>query len=182
MATPDWDTSQTFLQDHPELLGQDVPGILAGLGDDLPSADIALHQALLTLATGPAGVGGTYRCVVDQQELGTLLAGALTVRDPSPLQAWAMVEGAIHGQAFAGAFHMALALLLADPSACLPSELSGPLTVLAAEADPAERDLARAQLSAVLTGTPGDSTTFSSCARRWADLMLSRSRWQRRGM
>jgi hypothetical protein len=159
IMAPDWDTSRAFLRDHPEFLDQDVSGILAQLGADASGADIAVHQALLILATGPAGIDGAYRCVTGQQELGTQVTDAIRARNPDRLHACAAVEALVHAQAFAGTFHAALARLMADPAVGPSEELLSQLTALAAEADTGERDRAKAQLGAVLADIPagGDS-------------------------
>jgi hypothetical protein len=91
------------------------------------------------LAVGTAGIDGAYRCFADEQELGALVEEAITARDSRLLHACAALEAIVHGRAFPGAFHMALARLLVGPAARLPEEVTGQLTAPAAEAGAEER-------------------------------------------
>ena len=57
IAAPSWDASRAFLHDHPELLDEEIPALLANLTQD-PDPAITVHQALLTLARTPQALTG----------------------------------------------------------------------------------------------------------------------------
>lgn len=80
ITTPDWDASRAYLHDHLELLAEDVPTILESLSED-PYPQIVVHQALLALAKGRAGIDGAYEGITDEHELKALAsAGNLRPR------------------------------------------------------------------------------------------------------
>ena len=154
IAAPSWDASRAFLYDHPELLGEEIPGLLANLTDD-PDPAITVHQALLTLARTPAGVDEAYRSLEDEQSLQAMASAAIAARDAGRLRACAGIETFVHGRAFAGALHMVLAWLLDGPAGQLPEGWASELRALAAQADPAEKDTALAQFHTALDSIPG---------------------------
>ena len=151
-------SSQAFLQNHPELLDEEVRAMLSRRRENSQTPTIAVHQAVLALAAGPAGINGAYLCLDDLRELDALLTKALLALDPGRLEACAVVEAIAHRRAFLGTFHLALARLLADPAGQLPEGLTGQLASLAADADSAELDSAKVQLAGVLAEMPGDSS------------------------
>ena len=155
IAAPSWDASRAFFHDHPELLDEEIPGLLANLTQD-PDPAITVHQALLTLARTPSGVDGAYHSLEDVQSLQDMASAALAARDTGLLQACADIETFIHGRAFAGAMHTILAWLLAGPAGPLPDSWASQLPALAAQADPAEKDTALAQFHAALASIPAD--------------------------
>ncbi len=142
-------------------MGEDVPGLLADFGGGTPYISVAVHHALLTLASGPAGPEGAYHCLADQSHLDTLLTQALADRDPRQLQALATLEAAAHGRTFLGAVHTAVAQLFNDPAARLPGELIRQLATLAAQVEPADRNHAAAQLTALVASTQETSPSPS---------------------
>ena len=157
IAAPDWQASRAFLHNHPQLLDEDIPGLLENLADG-PNPTITVHQALLTLTQTPAGIDAAYRMLEDDQLLQAMVSAAIATRDADRLQACAAIETFVHGRAFAGALHMILAWLLDEPAGQLPEDWASELPALATQADPAEKDTALAQFSAVLAGIPADET------------------------
>jgi len=157
IAAPDWEASRAFLHYHPQLLGEDIPGLLADLTDD-PDAAITVHQALLTLTRTwtPAGIDRAYQSLEDGQLLQDTISAAIAARDAGVLQACAEIETLIHGRAFAGALHMIVAWLLTGPARQLPEDWASELPALAAQANPAEKDTALAQFSTTLDSIPAD--------------------------
>ena len=164
IAAPSWNASRAFLNDHPELLDEEIPALLANLTQD-PDPAITVHQALLTLARTPSGADGAYRSLEDVQSLQDMASTALTARDTGRLQAYADIETFVHGRALAGALHTILAWLLDRPSGPLPDSWASQLLALAAQADPAEKDTALAQFTAALASIPADSARASQLRR-----------------
>ena len=160
ITAPDWDASRAFLHDHPELLDEDVPNILANLNDE-PDPAITIHQALLTLANTPAGVDGAYQILQDEPSLRATARAAITGRDAAQLEACARLETFALDRAFTGLLHMVLAWLMSSSAGQLPDGWASRLRTLATQADPAEQDTAFAQLDAVLASTPADNAVAS---------------------
>src|SRR6266480_105312 len=71
IRTPDWSTSQTYLQAHPELLTEAATQVLATLIQHQPDQQVhellMLHQQLLQIA-GQQGVEAAYQALLDQEE------------------------------------------------------------------------------------------------------------------
>ena len=114
IAEPSWEASRTFLDDHPELLDEGVPGLLADLARDRDRCD---HRP-----SGPADPGQDSR----RHRRGLPGPGGCAVaaghgqrghrrRDTRQLQACAQIETFVQARTFAGALHMILAWLLAGP-------------------------------------------------------------------
>ena len=164
IAAPSWEASRAFLHDHPELLDEEIPGLLANLTQD-PDPAITVHHALLTLARTPSGADGAYQSLEDAQALQDMASAALAARDTGRLRACADIETFIHGRALAGALHMILAWLLAGPAGPLPESWASQLRALAAQADPAEKDTALAQFNTALASIPADSAMASQLRR-----------------
>jgi hypothetical protein len=164
IAAPSWDASRGFLHDHPELLDEEIPGLLAELTED-PDPEITVHQALLTLASTPAGIDGAYQSLEDAQSLQDMASAAIAARDTGRLQACADIETFVQDRAFAGALHMVLAWLLDEPAGPLPEDWASELRALAAQADPAEKDTALAQFTTALASIPADSAIGSELQR-----------------
>jgi hypothetical protein len=173
--TPDPNTSQAFLHEHPELLGEDVPGMLGMLADPsgAPDPQIPIHRALLALAKGPAGVGRAYECLDDEQVLHTMVTAAITDRSVDRIEACAMIEGYVHGHVLTAAMHMALVGLLTEPSTPLPDGVTSHLRRLAAQVDTVERDHAIAEFNTI-PASLGLETAAADEVRR--ALMLSGER------
>src|SRR6266702_5344542 len=104
MAAPSWDASRAFLHGHPELLDEDIPGLLANLAKD-PGPAIIIHQALLTMAGTPAGIDGAYQALDHVDSLQAIVSAAIATRDADLLQACAAIETLVQDRAFAGALH-----------------------------------------------------------------------------
>jgi len=158
ITAPSWEASRAFLHDHPELLDEEIPGLLANLTKD-PEPALIVHQALLTLARTPAGVDGAYESLEDTQSLQDMASAAITARDTGRLRACAEIETFVHGRAFAGALRMILAWVLDGPAGQLPGGWASELRALADQADPAEKDTALAQFNTALATIPADSAT-----------------------
>jgi len=77
IAAPSWDTSRAFLHDHPDLLNEETPGLLANLTKD-PDPAITVHQALLALARTPSGVDKAYQSLDNARSLQDMASAALS--------------------------------------------------------------------------------------------------------
>jgi tetratricopeptide (TPR) repeat protein len=168
-VAPDLEASSAFLKEHPEFFDEDTPRILTHIGANRQV--IAVHSALLSLAGGEAGIDDAYRCLSDEHELDAALLRALAGRSPAQLQACALIEIHVYGKAFSGAFHMALAFLLASPDQEQP-DLMRQLAALAENAGADELERAREQLADLLLAVPGDSAV----AEQLQAMLGSRSR------
>src|SRR5712692_11650025 len=71
IRTPDWSTSQTYLQAHPELLTEAAAQVLATLTQHQPDQQVhellMLHQLLLQIA-GQQGMEAAYQALLDAEE------------------------------------------------------------------------------------------------------------------
>src|SRR6266571_3221426 len=71
IRTPDWSTSQTYLQAHPELLTEAATQVLATLTQQQQDQEVhellLLHQQLLQIA-GQQGVEVAYQLLLHQEE------------------------------------------------------------------------------------------------------------------
>ena len=159
-TTSDWQTSNIFLQNYPELFTQDAKSASASSGENPSSPRIAVHQAILTLASDPTGIENAYRCIADRRELEPLTVAALKARNPDRLHACSILEILIHGQAFLGMMHQVLASLLAKPKSQLSPSLASHLAALAAKATAAERNQAAAHLGMLSTSAFSDAPGF----------------------
>lgn len=112
LATPDWDTSREFLETHPILLDADVPGMLIALTGGNTNTTVAVHLALLTLASDPDDVESAYGCLTSKTDLEAVLSQALAALNPGLIQACAVIEAVVQGNTFSGIFHLALAQLI----------------------------------------------------------------------
>jgi hypothetical protein len=164
MAAPSWDASRVFLHDHPELLHEDIPSLLANPTKDA-DPEITIHQALLTLAQTREGVDLAYQILQDVQCLQAAAREATAAQDIRRLQACANIEIFVHGHAFAGALHMILAWLPGSYAEPLPEGWVSELSGLAAQTDPAEKDTALADLNTALAGIPTDSAIVGQLRR-----------------
>jgi tetratricopeptide (TPR) repeat protein len=157
-ATPTWEASRAFVEDHPELLGENVPAILAVLAGEDPGPADSIRQALLTIAAGPAGADGAYRSLQDATTLLATVNAAIATRDARMLQACGLIEALAHKRSLAGTLHMTLALHLADPAGRLPDGLGRELQTMAILTGAAEKDTALARFAAELENiTPGSA-------------------------
>jgi hypothetical protein len=138
VATPTWEASQAYLEDHPELLGAGFAATLAELPEDNPDTTVAIHRALLALAGTPAGVDGAYRCLHDPGALRAATAAALTARDTGRLRACAVLEAFVHQEPLAGMTHMILALMLGGEAGLLPGNWAAQFLALADRTGPVE--------------------------------------------
>jgi len=160
MSASNWDASRAFLHDHPELLDDDIPGLLADLAED-PDPEITVHQALLVLAGTPAGIDGAYQALEDADSLQATASAAIMARDTGLLQACSNIETLVQDHAFAGAMHTILAWLLTGTTGQLPDGWASELATLAARAGPAEKDTALAQFTTALATIAADSAAVS---------------------
>jgi hypothetical protein len=157
MAAPTSDASRAFIENHPELLGENVPALLAGLAREDPDPATRIHQALLTLARSPAGVNGAYHSLRDAASLRASATAAIAARNTGDLQACALIEALVHNRPFAGALHMVLASLLDQPAGQLPDDWASQLQALAAQTDSADKDTALTQFTTELASITADS-------------------------
>jgi hypothetical protein len=160
LATPGQDASHVFLHDHPELLGEDIPGLLMNLSKH-PDPEIAVHRALLTLARAHADIDAAYEALNRTDSLQAIVSSAIVARDTALLQACADIETLVQGRAFAGALHKILAWLLTGTGEQLPDQWASELATLAAEADPADKETSVVQFTTVLAAIAVDSTAVS---------------------
>ena len=104
LTAPSWDTSRAFLHDHPELLDEETPGLLASLTKD-PDPAITVHHALLTLArtlwtmTAPTGA---WKTCSHSRPWPARHSRPGTPADSGPC---ADIETVVHGRALAGELH-----------------------------------------------------------------------------
>jgi hypothetical protein len=90
-----------------------------------------------------------------------VVSAAIAGWDLGRLRACAQVEIFIQDRTFAGALHMILAWLLAEPASHLPKGWPSELQSLAAQADSDEKDTALAELTTALATIPADSAVVS---------------------
>jgi hypothetical protein len=154
LATPDWDASESYLSEHPELLGDDAADALRALGGDSTTPVIAIHDALRTLAASPLGVTDAYRCLHDRSRLDAVLTQAIAAHHADQVRACGILEQAGYGLAFLGAVHALTAGIVRDPAGEIPQDEAAQITALAAEADVDDRNRAGGQLAALLPTLP----------------------------
>jgi tetratricopeptide (TPR) repeat protein len=164
MATPDWDSSRAYLNNHPELLSDEIPGILDRLHESR-GAEATVHQALLILIDTLKAVDSAYEYLTNEVALHTAVMEAIASRDAVRMQAYAAIESLVHGQTLSGGIHIALAQLLNDPTGPLPDALVERLRGVAARVDPAERERAAAELRLVLANFPPGTTAVEQLQR-----------------
>jgi hypothetical protein len=156
VASPSRDSSRTFLHDHPELLAEETPGLLARLRDN-PDPAIIVHRAVLTLARTPAGIDSAYQNLKDEQSLRATISEAIAARDAAQIEASAQIETFVLGRAFTGALHFILAWLLTGSAQSLPDGWASEIRGLMAQADAAEQDSALPEFNAALASIPADN-------------------------
>jgi hypothetical protein len=158
LAAPGWDSSHAYLRTHPELLADAVPDLLTELSGDATASTVSLHRAILMLAAGPPGLDRAYGCLAHPGRLDAILDEALTTRDPRTLTACGTIEVLIYKRALTGSVHVILAQVLQDPLTPLSGHLMSQLTVLASATRAAERHRLVAELTPLLSGSPGQGT------------------------
>ena len=164
MRAPDWDTSQQYLHDHPEILGEDISDILEDLGTS-PNPQIAVHQALLTIARGPGGVQGAYECLVNEQALKLIANEAVAARDVAQIDACAAIEAFVYRHALTYWLYMSLTRLLTHAAASLADGFTSQLHDLAAQADVSEQESVLAELETAITKFPIDARAADQLRR-----------------
>ena len=155
ISAPDWDTSQAFLEIHPELIAPKVCAILT-MQRETSNLPYVL-EALLLMSAGPLGVEGAYRCLRDDEELTAVLSAAITAHDASTLRACSAIETFVNDRPLTGAIYLTLAILLTEDDAELSEELADSLRATIAQASPAERAIAREQFNNALGEIPAGS-------------------------
>ena len=160
LAAPNMDASRTFLCEHPELLGENILGLLANSSEHLgPTTKI--HQAILFLARTPADIDSAYQCLRDAQSLQIMVNAVIAAQDADQLHACAEIATLVHDAAFAGAVYRTLAWLLAGLAEHFPEDWARQLRLLAAGADTTEKKIVLSQLNTALVSLPADSAITS---------------------
>ena len=165
IAISDWDASRAFVDDHPELLDENIQALFAKLVGQSPGPAERIRQALLTLARSPAGTTGAYRALHDPTALRTAISAAIAAGDANRIRACAHIEALVYHRTLAGPLHLVTAWLLDHPGSQLPEGWADRLQTLAVEADSAERETALAEFAAELATIPVDNATTDELLR-----------------
>jgi hypothetical protein len=145
-ATADWDASRAFLEEHPELLSDETAAVMR-IRATTGSPEAAVHDALLTLARGPAGTEGAYQVLQDLTSAQACAASAVAARDAERLRACAAIEEHYHHHLM-GILHLVLAWLIEKPAGPLPDSIGVALHArIAACTNSEEVETARTQFA-----------------------------------
>jgi hypothetical protein len=114
------------------------------LGDPRLRSAVSVHRAVLGLG-GDAG----YRCLSDPREAARVATASIAMSDWDGLRACALIEVAVHGQAFLGGVHGVAAELMAGGDTTVSPAMAERVATLARDAQPWERRQAVADLGAI---------------------------------
>lgn len=129
-----------------QMASQDIDDALEelALGDPRLRSAVAVHRSVLVLG-GDAG----YRCMSDPREAARVAAASIAVSDWDGLRACALIEVAVHGQAFLGGVHGVSAELMLGGDTTVSPAMADRVATLARDAQPWERRRAVADLAAI---------------------------------
>jgi hypothetical protein len=160
LDTPDWDTSRTFIDDHPDLLTDEAAELVDQLIGQRATAALALHHALLTLIQHD-GTVTSYQYLTDRTAVDHGLDRALTAPSHPALRALAIIELVVYNQPFLALAHQHLAAILAGATDPVPDELASPTEGV----DLADRHRVAAQIAQLMPHLPKQITALAALQR-----------------
>lgn len=147
VSAASWKESKAlFAASVGQIASQDIDAALEelALGDPRLRSAVAVHRAVLVLG-GDAG----YRSLSDPREAARVAAASIAVSDWGGLRACALIEVAVHGQAFLGGVHGVAAELMAGGDTTVSPAMADRVATLARDAQPWECRQAFADLGAI---------------------------------